>query len=111
MPLKICLLVDLKKRFGCPSLRSCAEPYLEKQETSTITTGTPLILDNHERVCAVFKIINSDLAPKSIKELIRHRNSNYDLRGNGILKLPRANTTTYDLRHQNYGTQHLIHIE
>ena len=49
-------------------------------------------------VCTVFKAINSDHAPKSIKELIPHRNSYYDLRGNDILKLPRANTTTYGLK-------------
>jgi len=49
-------------------------------------------------VCTVFEVINSDHAPRSIKELIGHRNSNYDLRGNDILKLPKANTTTYGLK-------------
>ena len=33
-------------------------------------------------VCMVFKVINSDHAPKSITELIGHRNNKYDLRGN-----------------------------
>ena len=32
-------------------------------------------------VCTVFKAINSDHAPRSIKELFGHRNSHYDLRG------------------------------
>ena len=49
-------------------------------------------------VCKVFKAINSDHAPRSIKELFGHRNSHYDLRGNDILKLPKANTTTYGLK-------------
>ena len=49
-------------------------------------------------VCTVFKAINSDHAPRSIKELFGHRNSHYDLRGNNILKLPKANTTTYGLK-------------
>ena len=49
-------------------------------------------------VCTVFKAINSDHAPRSIKELFGHRNSHYDLRGNDILKLPMANTTTYGLK-------------
>ena len=30
--------------------------------------------------------------------LFGHRNSHYDLRGNDILKLPKANTTTYGLK-------------
>jgi len=46
----------------------------------------------------VFKVTNSDHAPKSINEVIGHRNSNYDLRGHDILKLPKANTTTYGLK-------------
>ena len=49
-------------------------------------------------VCTVFKAINSDQAPRSIKKLFGHTNSHYDLRGNDILKLPKANTTTYGLK-------------
>ena len=49
-------------------------------------------------VCTVFKVIKRDHAPRSNKELIGHRNSNYDLGGNDILKLPKANTTTYGLK-------------
>ena len=45
-------------------------------------------------VCTVFKAINSEHAPRSIKEPIAHINSYYDLRGNDILKLPKANITT-----------------
>ena len=67
-------------------------------------------------VCTVFKAIDSHLAPRSIKELFGHRNSHYDLRGNDILKLPKANTTTYGLKswsswHQNYATQYLALLE
>ena len=49
-------------------------------------------------IYTVSRAINSDHAPRSIKELIGHRNSCYDLRGNDILKLPKANTTTYGLK-------------
>ena len=49
-------------------------------------------------VCTAFKAINSDHAPTSIKELIGHRNTYYDLRGNNILKLQKDNTTTYGLK-------------
>ena len=47
-------------------------------------------------VCTVFKVINSDHAPKSNKELIGNRKRNYDLRGNDILQLPKGQH--YDLR-------------
>ena len=53
-------------------------------------------------VCTVFKAINSDHAPRSIKEIIGHRNSYYDLRGNHILKLPKADTTTYGLKSSRF---------
>ena len=49
-------------------------------------------------VCTFFKAIYSDHAPRSIKELFEHRKSHYDLRGNDILKLPKANTATYGLK-------------
>ena len=48
-------------------------------------------------VYTVLKVKNSDPAAKSVKELIVNRNSNYDLRGSDILKLPKDNTATYGL--------------
>ena len=49
-------------------------------------------------VCTVFNVINSEHAPKSIKELIGFRNNKYNLRGSEILKRPKASTTTYGLK-------------
>ena len=49
-------------------------------------------------VCTVFKAIYSDHAPRSLRELFEHRKSHYDLRGNDILTLPKANATTYGLK-------------
>ena len=49
-------------------------------------------------VCTVFGALNSDHASRNIKKLIGHRNSYYDLRGNDILKLPKANATSYGLK-------------
>lgn len=42
--------------------------------------------------------INSDQAPKRIKEFIGHSKSNYDLKGNDILKLSKINTTSFGLK-------------
>ena len=49
-------------------------------------------------VCTVFNVINSEQAPKSIKDLIGFRNNKYNLRGSKILKRPKASTTTYGLK-------------
>jgi len=49
-------------------------------------------------VCMVYKAINHDHAPKSIKKLLDFRNTTYDLKGTDILKLLKVNTTTYGLK-------------
>ena len=46
----------------------------------------------------VFNVINNEHAPNSINELIGFRNNKYNLRGSGILKRPKASTTTYALK-------------
>ena len=51
----------------------------------------------------VYKAINHDHAPKSIKKLLDSRNTRYDLRVTDILKLPKVNlTTTYRLKSWRY---------
>ena len=45
-------------------------------------------------VCTVFKAVNNDHAPKSIKNLIDFRNTKEDLREPTLKKLPKDNTTT-----------------
>ena len=49
-------------------------------------------------VCTVFNVINSEQAPKSIKDLIGFRHNKYNLRGSKILKRPKASITTYGLK-------------
>ena len=41
----------------------------------------------------VFGAIGNGSAPTSISELLTARNSNYNLRGDAILKLPKVNST------------------
>ena len=81
----LCFVFNEKQTPYCELLDKIGLPSLVNQRLAKI-------------VCTVFKVINSDHAPKSIKELIEHRNSKYDLRRNDILKLPKANTTTYGLK-------------
>jgi len=53
-------------------------------------------------VCMVYKAINHDHAPKSIKKLLDFRNTRYDLRETDILKLPKVNIITYGLKSWGY---------
>ena len=58
-------------------------------------TGLPSLVNQR---LAKMHGFQSDHAPRSIKQLFGHRSSHYDLRGNDILKLPKANTTSYGLK-------------
>ena len=45
----------------------------------------------------VFGVIGNGNAPTSISELLTARNSNYNLRGDAILKLPKVNSIKYEI--------------
>lgn len=46
----------------------------------------------------VFGLIGNGNAPTSISELLTARNSNYNLRGDAISKLPEVNSTKYGIK-------------
>ena len=50
----------------------------------------------------VFGVIRNGNAPTSISELLTARNSNYNLRGDAILKLPKVNSTKYRIKSWRY---------
>ena len=50
----------------------------------------------------VFRAIGNGNAPSSISELLTARNSNYNLRGDAILKLPKVNSTKYGIKSWRY---------
>ena len=50
----------------------------------------------------VFGAIKNGNAPTSISELLTARNSNYNLRGDAILKLPKVNSTKYGIKSWRY---------
>ena len=52
---------------------------------------------SEKKIVRFFKAINFDHASKSIK-LLDFRNTEFDLRGTDILKLPKVNITTYRLK-------------
>ena len=55
----------------------------------------------HKIVGTIHKILHEH-TPDSISELIRLRNSAYNLRGKDMLKLPKVNTTKYELKSWKY---------
>ena len=50
----------------------------------------------------VFGAIKNGNVPTSISELLTTRNSNYNLRGDAILKLPKVNSTKYGIKSWRY---------
>ena len=50
----------------------------------------------------VFGAIKNGNIPTSISELTTARNSNYNLRGDAILKLPKVNSTKYGIKSWRY---------
>ena len=50
----------------------------------------------------VFGVIGNGNTPTSISELLTARNSNYNLRGDAILKLPKVNSTKYGMKLWRY---------
>ena len=50
----------------------------------------------------VFRAIKNGNVPTSISELLTTRNSNYNFRGDAILKLPKVNSTKYGIKSWRY---------
>ena len=50
----------------------------------------------------MFGVIGNGNAPTSISELLTASNSNYNLRGDAILKLPKVNSTKYGMKLWRY---------
>ena len=50
----------------------------------------------------VFGVIGNGNTPTSISELLTARNSNYNLRGDAILKLPKVNSAKYGMKLWRY---------
>ena len=50
----------------------------------------------------MFRATGNGNVPLSISELLTARNSNYNLRGDAILKLPKVNSTKYGIKSWRY---------
>ena len=50
----------------------------------------------------MFRAIGNGNLPSSIFELLTARSSNYNLRGDAILKLPKVNSTKYGIKSWRY---------
>ena len=55
----------------------------------------------------MFGAIKNGNAPTSISELLTARNSNSNLRGDAILKLPKVNSTKYGIKSWRYQASRL----
>ena len=80
--------------------RDKATAYTELVKKLNLSTLENLRLD--KILLSVFKTINNTGAPQSLKELITYRDTKYNLRGNKIISIPKAKTTTYGLKSWRY---------
>ena len=60
------------------------------------------LVDLFFKTNTMFRAIGNGNVPSSISELLTARNSNYNLRGDAILKLPKVNSTKYGIKSWRY---------
>ena len=128
LPLK--LREHLYRAFIAPHFNYCAESWhfcskrltekLEKlneralrfvYQDKTSTYETLVVKNRHSTLAnqrlakmlsTMFRAIGNGNVPLSISELLTARNSNYNLRGDAILKLPKVNSTKYGIKSWRY---------
>ena len=62
----------------------------------------------HKILCTVYTLVNHDMNPQSLIELISRRDTTYVLRGKDILTMPKVDTTRFGvIRRPNFGTVYL----
>ena len=73
-------------------------------ETLVVKNGYSTLANRRlaEMLNTVFGAIKNGNVPTSISELLTTGNSNYNLRGDAILKLPKVNSTKYGIKSWRY---------
>ena len=73
-------------------------------ETLVVKNGCSTLANQRlaKMLNTVFGAIKNGNVPTSISELTTARNSNYNLRGDAILKLPKVNSTKYGIKSWRY---------
>ena len=60
-----------------------------------------------EQLCTIYRVVKIGDLPEPILELLKLRNSNYNVGGSDILNIPKVNSTTHCLKSWRYTTSKL----
>ena len=82
------------------ALRFVYQDKISTYETLVVKNGYSTLANQRlaKMLNTVFGVIGNGNAPTSISELLTARNSNYNLRGDAILKLPKVNSIKYEIK-------------
>ena len=94
------------------ALRFVYQDKASTYETLVVKNGHSTLANQRlaKMLSTVFRAIGNGNVPSSISESLTAPNSNYNLRGDAILKLPKVNSTKYGIKSclPDYGTLFLI---
>ena len=82
------------------ALRFVYQDKISTYETLVVKNGYSRLANQRlaKMLNTVFGVIGNGNAPTSISELLTASNSNYNLRGDAILKLPKVNSIKYEIK-------------
>ena len=98
-------LTEKLEKLNERALRFVYQDKISPYKTLIVKNGYSTLANQRlaKMLSTVSKAVGNGNVPSSISELLTARNSNYNLRGDAILKLPKVNSTKYGIkswRHQ-----------
>ena len=92
------------KKLNEQALRFVYQDKISTYETLVVKNGYSTLANQRlaKMLNTVFGAIGNEKVPTSISELLTAPNSNYNLHGDAILKLPKLNSTKYGIKSWRY---------
>ena len=92
------------KKLNEQALRFVYQDKISAYETLVVKNGYSTLANQRlaKMLNTVFGAIGNEKVPTSISELLTAPNSNYNLHGDAILKLPKVNSTKYGIKSWRY---------
>ena len=97
-------LTEKLEKLNERALRFVYQDKISPYKTLIVKNGYSTLANQRlaKMLSTVFRAIGNGNVPSSISELLTARNSNYNLRDDAILKLPKVNSTKYGIKSWRY---------
>ena len=97
-------LTEKLEKLNERALRFVYQDNISPYETLIVKNGNSTLANQRlaKMLSTVFRAIGNENVTSSISEFFTARNCNYNLRGNAILRLPKANLTKYGIKSWRY---------